>query len=120
MRARKSPVECLRPGQPLTLAGVADGAEALVIADLARAVAAQAEAPTPRLLVICQDGPRMAQLSSGLGFFAPELEVLEFPSWDCLPYDRASPHPAICAQRMVALARLAHPKRGKPPDVLLS
>ena len=31
-------------------------------------------------------------LSRALGFFAPDIEVLEFPAWDCLPYDRVSPH----------------------------
>ena len=37
----KSPAELLAPDRPLTLSNVADGAEGLVVADLARAVAAQ-------------------------------------------------------------------------------
>ena len=37
----KSPAELLAPDRPLTLANVADGAEGLVISDLARAVAAR-------------------------------------------------------------------------------
>jgi transcription-repair coupling factor (superfamily II helicase) len=90
--AARSPAELIAPGRPLTLAGVANGAEGLVVADLARAVAARADAPTTSLLVICRDGPRMAALARSLAFFAPELAVLEFPSWDCLPYDRVSPH----------------------------
>ena len=36
----KSPAELLAPDRPLTLASVADGAEGLVVSDLARAVAA--------------------------------------------------------------------------------
>ena len=39
------PAALLVPGRPLTLAGVADGAEGLVAADLARAVAARSDAP---------------------------------------------------------------------------
>ena len=39
--AAKSPAERLHPGKPLTLAQVADGAEGLVLADLARAIAAR-------------------------------------------------------------------------------
>ena len=35
----KSPAERLSPGRVLTLAGIADGAEGLVLADLARAIA---------------------------------------------------------------------------------
>ena len=91
----------LTPGRPLTLAGIADGAEGLVIADLARAIAAGAKPPAISAAVICRDGPRMAMLSRALGFFAPDIEVLEFPAWDCLPYDRVSPHAAMVAQRMI-------------------
>src|SRR5215204_1652916 len=84
----KSPAELLLPGRPLTLAGVADGAEGLVVADLARAVAAGPRPPATSAVVICRDGPRMAALARALTFFAPGMTVLEFPAWDCLPYDR--------------------------------
>ena len=33
----------------------------------------------------------MAQLSRALAFFGPDIQVMEFPAWDCLPYDRVSP-----------------------------
>ncbi|MFL5107080.1 MAG: hypothetical protein ACJ8DX_13395, partial [Xanthobacteraceae bacterium] len=75
-----SPADLLVPGKPLTLAGVADGAEGFVLADLARAAAARAQ-PAASLLVICRDGPRMAALSRALAFFAPEIEIIEFPAW---------------------------------------
>ena len=116
----RSPAELLSPDRPLTLAGVADGAQGLVIGDLARAVAARAKAPATSLLVICRDGGRMAALSRALGFFSPDVAVLEFPAWDCLPYDRASPHAGIVAQRMTALARLVHLKGREGPSVLLT
>ena len=103
-----SPIDFLAPGRPRTIARVADGAEGLVLADLARAIAAQPNAPATSLLVVCRDGSRMAQLSRALGFFAPDIRVLEFPAWDCQPYDRASPHASLMAQRMTALSRLAH------------
>ena len=105
----RSPVDLLEAGKPLTLANVADGAEGLVCADLARAVAARPKAPATSLLVICRDGPRMAALARALAFFAPDIAVLEFPAWDCLPYDRVSPHAGVVAQRMTALSRLAKP-----------
>jgi transcription-repair coupling factor (superfamily II helicase) len=106
----RSPAQRLTPGRPLLLAGVADGAEGLVLADLARSIAAGATPPAISLAVICRDGARMAMLARGLAFFAPDIEVLEFPAWDCLPYDRVSPHPGVVAQRMTALARLARVK----------
>src|SRR5262249_51491904 len=121
----KSPAERLAPARPLTLAGVPDGAEGLVIADLTRAVAAGKNAagknpPAFSLAVICRDGPRMATLSRALSFFAPDIELLEFPAWDCLPYDRVSPHPTVVAQRVMTLARLARVTGRDHPAVLLT
>jgi transcription-repair coupling factor (superfamily II helicase) len=115
-----SPADALIAGRPLTLMGVADGAQGLVIADLARALAARPEAPAVSLVVLCRDGPRMAALGRALGFFAPDVTVLEFPAWDCLPYDRVSPHAAFVAQRMTALSRLARVKGRDRPSVLLT
>jgi transcription-repair coupling factor (superfamily II helicase) len=116
----RSPADLLEPGRPLMLTGVADGAEGLACADLARAVAAQRHAPATSLLIICRDGGRMAALARALPFFAPDLAVLEFPAWDCLPYDRVSPHAGAVAQRMTALSRLAHLKGHERPSVLLT
>jgi transcription-repair coupling factor (superfamily II helicase) len=116
----KSPAELLVPGRALTLSGVADGAEGLIVADLARAIAARPSAPATSVLVICRDGPRMAQLARSLAFFAPEIEINEFPAWDCLPYDRVSPHAGMVAQRMVTLSRLAHLKGRERPGVVLT
>ena len=116
----RSPAELLVPGRPLTLAAVADGAEGPVVADLARAVAARANAPATSLTVVCRDGPRMAALARALGFFAPDLAVQEFPAWDCLPYDRVSPHAGFVAQRMTTLSRLARVQGHDRPSVLLT
>ena len=116
----KSPAELLVPGRALTLSGVADGAEGLIVADLARAVAAKPNAPATSLVVICRDGPRMAQLARALSFFAPEIEINEFPAWDCLPYDRVSPHPGVVAQRMTTLSRLARLQGREKPGVVLT
>src|SRR5215475_8062716 len=103
----KSPAELLMPGQALTLANVAEGAEGLVVSDLARAIAARPKKPAVSFAVVCRDGPRMQQLERALQFFAPDLPVLQFPAWDCQPYDRVSPHGGILAQRLTTLARLS-------------
>ena len=120
MSAAPNPAELLRPGRPLTLASVADGAEGLIIADLARAVAARGHAAASSLVLVCRDGPRMAALARALDFFAPDLAVQEFPAWDCLPYDRVSPHPGFLAQRMTALSRLARARDAARSSVLLT
>ncbi|PTQ75146.1 transcription-repair coupling factor [Celeribacter persicus] len=91
----------------LTVGGAPEGFDAFY---LAREVA-RAEAP---VIHVARDDKRLAALRDGLRFFAPDLPVLEFPAWDCLPFDRSSPNPDLAAQRMATLAALAHgtvPKR---------
>ena len=116
----QSPARRLAPGRPLLLSGIADGAEGLELADLARATAAGTSPPAISLAVICRDGARMATLARSLAFFAPDIEVLEFPAWDCLPYDRVSPHGGVVAQRMMALARLTRVKGRERPAIVLT
>ena len=95
----------LKAKQPLTLASVARGAQPLVLADLARASAGRA-------VFIAPDEAAMRAVTDAAGFFAPELEVIEFPAWDCLPYDRASPALGVSARRLSALHRLQTGKKG--------
>ncbi|MCR8725614.1 transcription-repair coupling factor [Frigidibacter sp. ROC022] len=56
---------------------------------------------------VARDDKRLAAMQAALAFFAPDLPVLTFPAWDCLPYDRVSPNPEISAGRMATLAALA-------------
>jgi transcription-repair coupling factor (superfamily II helicase) len=118
MKIARNPADLLTVGQPLLLAEVADGAQALVIGDLARAIAARPATGPVSLAVVCRDGPRMAALARGLSFFAPDVAVLEFPAWDCLPYDRVSPHASFVAQRMTTLSQLARVK-GRPASAVV-
>jgi transcription-repair coupling factor (superfamily II helicase) len=110
----------LAPGKTLTLANVADGAQGLVVSDLARAIAGKPNAPAVSLAVICRDGSRMQALARALSFFAPDIAVMELPAWDCLPYDRVSPHAAVLAQRMLTLSRLARVEGRDKPSILLT
>ncbi|WP_432200615.1 transcription-repair coupling factor [Erythrobacter sp. W53] len=85
--------------QSLTLAAVARGAQPLVLADLARAAKGRA-------VFVAPDDAAMHSVAEAAHYFAPELEVIEFPAWDSLPYDRASPALSISAKRLAALHRL--------------
>ena len=116
----RSPANSLQPGRALTLANVAEGSEGLIVSDLARSVAARQNPPAVSLAVVCRDGPRMAQLARALDFFAPDISVMQFPAWDCQPYDRVSPHGGILAQRLTTLARLSRLKGGDKPLIVLT
>ena len=65
---------------------------------------------------IVRDDKRLAAVSEALRWFAPDMPVLTFPAWDCLPYDRVSPNADICAARMAGLAGLVH---GMPKSYIL-
>ena len=86
----------------LTLSSLPRGAQPLVMADLARAT-------TQRAVFIAPDDAAMRSVAEAARFFAPEIEVLEFPAWDCLPYDRASPALSVSAARLSALFRMQRP-----------
>ena len=101
---------------PLTLASLARGAQPLVMADLARA--ADKGAAKGRAVFIAPDEAAMRSVGEAAKFFAPELEVIEFPAWDCLPYDRASPALSIGARRLAALHRLQQKADG--PQLLVT
>ncbi len=91
----------------LTLCGVPEGADALIIAEVARARGA--EGVLGGVLHVARDDGRLAALADALEFFAPEIEIVSLPAWDCLPYDRISPNPVLCARRMETLSLLAGP-----------
>ena len=59
------------------------------------------------VLHIARDDKRAEAMRAALAVWAPGVAVLEFPAWDCLPYDRVSPNPEISAARMATLAALA-------------
>ena len=87
------------PGR-LDVTGAPEGFDALVMADLIR----RRKAPA---LFIARDSARMSAFVDAFRFFGQGIEVLEIPSWDCLPYDRSGPSGGVSARRMSALARLA-------------
>jgi transcription-repair coupling factor (superfamily II helicase) len=93
------------------VSGVPDGLDAMVLADVAKALGKRP------LLHVALDDQRMAELSEAISFFAPGLEIIAFPAWDCLPYDRVSPAADVAARRLAGLARLQQP-RTKPTIIL--
>ena len=97
--------QILKATTPLTLTSVARGAQPLIMADLARA-------STGRAVFIAPDEAAMRSVTDAAAWFAPELEVIEFPAWDCLPFDRASPALSVSARRLSALHRLQAGKQG--------
>jgi len=83
----------------LPVYGAPEGADAMAVADAARA-------RNGLVVHIARDGARAAAMIQALRFFAPDIAVFEFPAWDCLPYDRVSPSSAVSSRRMAVLAAI--------------
>jgi transcription-repair coupling factor (superfamily II helicase) len=96
----------------LELTGVPEGFDALVMADLARARGGLN-------VFVARDSSRAGAFEAAMGFFAPEMEILRLPAWDCLPYDRVGPSAGVAAERMATLTRLAQGGWGKKPVLLI-
>ncbi len=100
------------------IAGAPEGADALALAMLAHA--RQSLDQRSDILHVARDDARMARLDELLDFFAPQIERLSFPAWDCLPYDRVSPHRDIVGRRVDTLTALTAPRSTKRPRILLT
>jgi transcription-repair coupling factor (superfamily II helicase) len=93
----------------ITVGGAPEGVDA-------RLVLAEADKTGGPVIHIARDDKRMAAMAEALRFFAPDMPVIRFPGWDCLPYDRISPNAEISAARMATLAGLVH---GMPQRFIL-
>ncbi|MCY7339080.1 MAG: transcription-repair coupling factor [Sphingomonas bacterium] len=105
----------LTAAAPLTLASVPSGFLPWFAADLARAVHGTGKGG--RGVVIAADEVAMRAIADTVPVFAPEVEVLTLPAWDCLPYDRASPALRVMAERLATLQVLQEPR--KRPQLLI-
>lgn len=92
---------------PSVITHVPDGYDALLLSELSH--------KHPKVIHIARDETRAFRLKEQLSFFKPAYPLLYFPSWDCLPYDRVSPHPDILAQRLHTLTTLS----SKPDSYVL-
>jgi transcription-repair coupling factor (superfamily II helicase) len=59
------------------------------------------------IIFVARDDKRLDLMRKSLWFFSPNTIVLDFPAWDCLPYDRVSPNADVASARMATLAALA-------------
>ncbi|HEX8514009.1 MAG TPA: transcription-repair coupling factor [Allosphingosinicella sp.] len=101
----------LSASDPITLAGAPSGFLPWLAADLARA-------SKGRAVFIAPDEAAMRHIADAAGYFAPELEVLGFPAWDCLPYDRSSPSLRSTAERLATLHALQ--RKSDKPQLLVT
>ena len=110
-------IERLLAQSPALAGGVPEGLDALLLGALARETGkGRGIAP---ILHIARDGNRLATLEDAIKFFAPGVEVLTFPAWDSVPYDRVAPNAETVARRIGTLAALAARKPDDPCPLIV-
>src|ERR1700754_1426618 len=100
------------PGR-VDLLGAPEGFDALVMADVIKARKGLS-------VFVARDAARMSAFADAFRFFGSQIQVLTFPGWDCLPYDRIGPSAGVAAQRMATLSLLAHGLDEKTPRLLVT
>ncbi|MFN9451115.1 MAG: transcription-repair coupling factor [Rubrivivax sp.] len=90
------------PGKRFTVPRPVGSADAMLLAQLALARAAE-----QRMLAVVTAEPGDAQrLADEMAFFGPGLRVAVFPDWETLPYDTFSPHQDLVSERLATLWRV--------------
>ncbi|WP_245417906.1 transcription-repair coupling factor [Cohaesibacter celericrescens] len=112
--------KALSSSMMLHISHVSDGLEGVAVSEIAQAHLKAAKGTKIATVYVARDDRRMASMAAALKFFAPKLECVSFPAWDCLPYDRVSPNAEISARRMTALSRLAYGTFDNPVVLLTS
>ncbi|MFT6724194.1 MAG: transcription-repair coupling factor (superfamily II helicase) [Arenicella sp.] len=105
MQSTNNPIIPTKAGEVLHWRKLYGAASSLSIAELAR--------KNGPVIYVCSEAQHMPVVAKELEFFLDgDIPIFTFPDWECLPYDRVSPHPDIVSQRLLALHRLPHIEKG--------
>lgn len=99
----------------ITLTGVPNGMLASLLSQLT-----SLKGDHKGAVYIASDSQKIGELLNGLNFFAPWLDVIELPAWDCLPYDRVSPSNDVSANRIDALTKIASRSKDDVPLLVIT
>ncbi len=102
-----------------TLSGIPASAQGLALSRLIEGGLVPLPAPSS-ILHIATNDRAIESLAQALVFFSPDTEVIIFPAWDTMPYDRSSPHPSIMAERIKVLESLSSKHTGKKKLIILT
>lgn len=84
--------------ETIKLSGVPGGYDSFILAELTR--------QNKTHMHIATDEVKVAKLKTALEVVAPDIEILIFPAYDTVPYDRVSPRADIVGTRIDTLTRL--------------
>ncbi|MEE8439728.1 MAG: CarD family transcriptional regulator, partial [Micropepsaceae bacterium] len=102
-----------REGARLSVSGAPEGFDTYIAVEAAKRSGGL-------VIFVAADDARASTALEAARFFAPDLSVLHFPAWDCLPYDRVSPRSDIESKRLATLAALAARNQEPSPALVIT
>lgn len=96
-----------------TLSSVSAGYDAFVLAKLS-------ESADKDILYIVSNGIEIEQTAEILSFIKPDAEILTFPAWDTVPFDRVSPNVNIISTRIETLSALVQNPNPKKARIIIA
>jgi transcription-repair coupling factor (superfamily II helicase) len=114
MNAPLGALPALLRDEPGLTRALGDPEARLAVVEVARpiSIAALATLSSRRPLVVsCPTGTMAGQLADDLAQFLPPGDVVHFPGWETLPFERVSPSVETMGQRLDILWRLRDPDR---------
>ena len=103
----------------MSLIGSPDGTVAVPETARSIAIAALAQLSGRRPVVVaCPTSTMAAQLADDIKAFMPPGEVMLFPAWETLPFERVSPSVETMGRRLEVLWRLQDPERS--PQIIVA
>ena len=105
MQSVNQPILPDKPGEVLHWRKLHGAAPSLAIANLVK--------EKKPVVYVCSEAQHINEVEKELRFFLGDnTPIYTFPDWECLPYDRVSPHPDIVSKRLLALHRLPQLEHG--------
>lgn len=96
------------------LSGAPEGLVGIALAELAQT------ADCGLHFHVARDDRRLATLRDCIAVIDPTVELLEFPAWDCLPYDRVSPNADVVSRRLHVLSSLSRRKADSKKAIVIT
>ena len=113
----KLPKELFSDNRNLTISSVPEGADSYLLVQLA--TEHKSDHPVD-LVFVAQDAQHMQTVADSINFFNSKINVVQFPAWDCLPYDRVSPNSTVVSARINLLGKLARGRISEKSTILVT
>jgi len=102
--------------KPIYLTNVSDGSKAYILSQIYKNFHKKNK---DCLIFITNNNNNISSISRSIKFLYKNVNIIEFPEWDCTPYDRISPSKEVVSKRINALNNLKKINSSKKNNFIL-